>query len=461
MLSLLAPFDGNHVTKLRPFQLAGAKRIYQFKGRAILADEQGLGKTLQALYWILRVKNRRPAVIVTPASVKYAWQSEAALHFQMRTEVLEGHRKKRIMDLPGPVLIVNYDILHSWLPALLKAEPQIVIFDECHYIKNPTAQRTKAALRLAERASSIVGLSGTPMTNRPIELWPILYAVRPDLFPERGGYAWRYCRPRYTPWGWMFDGASRTGELHRILKKEVMIRRLKSEVAKELPPKIREVIPFKLPSYDEYHRAENEFIKWLREISPARAKRAQKSQALTKIGYLLRLTAKLKLGWTTRWIEEWLECNPGEKLIALTMHTAVIEHLTEKFRKRCVVIDGSVTGMKREEAKRRFISNRSTDLLLGNWRAAGVGLNLQVSSNVAGLDFPWTPGDMMQGEDRIHRIGQTRTCHVHYLMAMETIEEKQIRLLRKKSKILDAILNGSRPRKDLDLFSELVKEMAK
>ena len=115
------------MTKLRPFQLDGAKQIYAFGGRALLADEQGLGKTLQALYWVGKIKRHRPVVIVTPASVKYAWQSEAALHFNMRTEVLEGRRKKRVMQLPGPIVILNYDILKSWLPALLKAKPQVVI----------------------------------------------------------------------------------------------------------------------------------------------------------------------------------------------------------------------------------------------------------------------------------------------------------------------------------------------
>ena len=447
------------MTKLRPFQLDGAKRIYAFRGRALLADEQGLGKTLQALFWIKKTPKHRPVVIVTPASVKYAWQSEAALHFNMRTEVIEGRRRKRVMGLPGPIVVINYDILKSWLPALLKAEPTTVIFDECHYIKNPEAERTKAALDLAEHATSVLGLSGTPLTNRPIELWPILYAICPDLFPERGKYAWRYCKPRYTPWGWQYDGATRTGELHRVLTEWCMIRRLKKDVAKELPPKERRMVPFKLDSYVEYQKAQNNFLHWLKEISPARAKRAKKSEALTKIGYLLRLVAKLKLSWTEKWIEEFLECHPEKKLIAFTMHTSVIRHLFKKFEKISVVIDGSVTGRKRVEATRRFHSNRRTRLLLGNWKAAGVGLNLQVAHNIAGLDFPWTPGDLMQGEDRIHRIGQKEQCVVHYLTALNTIEEKQIKVLRKKAHILDSILNGTRPSKDLDMFSELLKEM--
>jgi len=447
------------MTKLRPFQLEGVKEIYKFRGRALLADEQGLGKTIQALYWILKCKKRRPVVIVTPASVKYAWQAEAALHLNMRVEVITGRRKKRLMTLPGDIVIINYDILASWLPALKRAKAEIIIFDECHYIKNPDAQRTKAALELSETAASVVGLSGTPLTNRPLELWPIIFAINPDLFPDRGKYAWGSCKPRYTLWGWMYDGASRTGELQRNLSSQCMIRWLKKDVAKELPPKIRKVVPFKLSSYKEYNKAQNDFIQWLKEISPSKAKRAKKSQALTKIGYLLRLTAKLKLEWTTKWIEEWQECNPGEKLICFTSHTFVIRHLAEVFGNKSVTIDGSVTGRKREESKRRFINNKRTTLLLGNWVAAGVGLNLQVANHIAALDFPWTPGDLMQGEDRIHRIGQTKQCLIHYLVALDTIEAKQITVLRKKSRILDAVLNGTRKGKDVDMFNELMKEM--
>ena len=447
------------MTKLRPFQLEGVQKIYQFRGRALLCDEQGLGKTIMALYWILKVPQRRPALIIVPASLKYSWQAEAALHFNLRAEVLEGRMKKGTSGLPGSVWIINYDILTSWLPLLMKARPQVVIFDECQYIKNPDAQRTDSVWALAENAESVIGLSGTPLTNRTIELWPSLYAVRPDIWGQQGKFAWRYCKPRYTPWGWVYDGATRTNELHRILKENVMIRRLKKEVAKELPPKIRTMVPLRLDSYDEYNKAESSFLTWLKEISPARAKKAKKSEALTKIGYLLRLVARLKLGWTTKWIEDWLDGNEGEKLICLTMHTAVIDHLRKKFAKRCVVIDGSVTGIKREQAKLRFNHNAGTDLLLGNWRAAGVGHNLQVSHNIAALDLPWTPGEMWQGEDRIHRIGQAKTCFIHYLMAMDTVEEKQMKLLNKKAEVLDAILDGGKMGEQVDLFGELMKEI--
>jgi len=237
-----------------------------------------------------------------------------------------------------------------------------------------------------------------------------------------------------------------------------MIRRLKKQVLPELPDKTRRVISFRLKSYVEYNRAQKEFLVWLKEISPAKAHRAKKSEALTKVGYMLRLVAKLKLEWTEQWITEFFESNPDQKLVALTMHTFVIDHLMSKFP-RCVVIDGRVVGRKRDETVRKFQSNSRVNLLLGNWRAAGVGITLTAAHNAAALDLPWTPGDLVQGEDRIHRIGQKKNVIIHYLTTLDTIEEKLIKILRKKSKVLDAILNGKGSAEDLGIFDELLSEM--
>lgn len=452
----------NPVTKLKPFQIEGVKKIYGFRGRALLADEQGLGKTIQALDWIRRIPKRRPAIIITPSTVKYTWQAEAAMHFGMRTEVIEGHRKGKRPLPNSDIIIVNYDLLRTWLPALLRAHPQALIIDEVQFIKNLTARRTQCVLKLALESpdmASVVGLSGTPITNRPVEFWPSLLAIRPDLFPDFGKFAWRYCKPKHTRWGWQFTGSAREDELHEILVRECMIRRLKKDVAQDLPDKIRKAVPMKLKSYREYHEAEHHFLKWLKRQSPVRAKRAAKSQALTKVGYLLRLVAQLKLNLTTQWIEEFLEANPGKKLVGFTMHTFVINHLKEHFGRRSVIIDGRVTGRMRFETVRQFQNNKRIDLLFGNWIAAGIGNTLTAAHNFAAFDYPWTPGDLMQGEDRIHRIGQKKDCFIHYLAAIGTIEEKLIMLLRKKSKVLDSILNGAKKSRGLDIFDILLKEM--
>lgn len=446
------------LTELRPFQKEGVRRIYQFRGRALLGDEMGLGKTIQALAWINKIPSHRPVVIVSPASMKYTWQAEASLHFGMHAEVLEGFKKKKQKTVPGKIVIVNYEILSSWLDLLLDNDPRVIVLDEIHYIKNPDAQRTKAALRLVEDASSVLGLSGTPLTNKPVELWTTIQAIRPDLFKSFTKYAFRYCKPKYGPRGWEYNGSAHEQELHEILVDNMMIRRLKKDVYPELPSKQRKMVSMKLSSYVEYNHAEDDFLGWLRKISPARANRAQKSKWLVRIGYLLRLTARLKLKFTTEWIKEFLEVHPDKKLVCLTMHTPVIKHLKNVFPD-ILVINGSVSGKKREETKRRFQNVPRARLLVGNWKAAGVGITLTAAHSLAALDFPWTPGDLFQGEDRIHRIGQKEKCIIYYLTAINTIEEKLINLLRDKAHILDAILNGKRSSEDLDIFGDLIRSL--
>lgn len=451
------------MTELRPFQIEGVQQIRRFQGRALLADEMGLGKTIQACDWVRRIKSCRPVVIVTPAFLKWNWQSEFHLHFGMTAHVLDGRRKKHQRHLPGDIVLVNYEILESWLPVLLKAKPQCVVFDEAHYVKTFEAVRTQASIKLAHSASvrSVLVITGTPMTNRPYELWSLLHIVRPDLFPDRSKFAWRYCKPRYTFRGWVYDGASNVKELNRILTEEVMIRRLTRDVAKDIPDKLRIYVSLHLPEKEmaEYREAEEDFLNWLAVRSPARAARAKKSPALAKVGYLMRLAAKMKRRLITQWIENFFEEHPGEKLVAMTMHRPAIDYQKKKFPK-ALIIDGRVTGKLRHETVRAFQSNRRIDLSLCNWLAAGVGVTLHAAATFLGMDLPWTPGHLIQGEKRIHRIGQKNTCRIYYPILVGTIEEKVVRIHRRKAKVIDAILNGEEPDEDLtNIFAELLQEI--
>jgi len=141
------------------------------------------------------------------------------------------------------------------------------------------------------------------------------------------------------------------------------------------------------------------------------------------------------------------------------MHTFVVDAIMRRFQKRAVMVDGRVVGRLRQETVRRFQTSPRVDLLIGNWRAAGVGITLHASRTAVAIDLPWTPGDLLQGEDRIHRIGQHRDVIIHYLVALGTIEEKQIKILHKKTSILDAILDGRAKVEDFDLLDALLKAM--
>lgn len=394
--------------------------------------------------------------------MKYTWQAEADLHFGLHAAVIEGNRPQKIKRLPADIVVINYDILSSWLPVLLDAGIRILILDEIHYVKNPTAKRTKACMLLSENVDSIVGLSGTPILNWPVELWAPLQMIKPELFPSFSKFAWRYTKPKHTPWGWTFTGARKTKELNRILLENVMIRRLKKDVLPELPDKIQKVISFRLSSksYKEYTEAEKHFLRWLRKISPAKAHKAKKSQALTKIGYLLRLVAQLKMEQTIQWLKDFAEAHPDEKLIGLTMNTFVIDRLKKEFPD-CVIVDGRVTGRDRTESVRKFQTNKKVKWFWGNWKAAGVGITLTAAHHLVSLDFPWTPGDLEQGIARPHRIGQEKDVMIYFLSTLNTIEEKLMKTLHKKSSVIAAVIDGRRDSMEFDLFDELLKELRK
>lgn len=448
--------------KLRPFQKESVRKIYQFRGRALLADEQGLGKTAEALAWLRAIPSRRPVVIVCPSSVKWEWQSEAQNHFGIHLSLIEGRKPGRVKSIQGGFFVINYDILPSWLPVLLKLKPKAVVVDEGHYIKNLRALRTKAVYRLQENADSVLILTGTPITNRLVDLFPMLNILRPDIWPSFHSYVWSHCQPRHTRYGWQFKGAVRKKKLRRKMLKYCMIRRLKKDVAPELPDKTHKIIPVKLTKsdYAEYKEARDKFIQWLQKKSPAKAERARRAQAISKIGYLIRLAAQLKLNWTIKWVKEWAEANPGKKLVGLSLNTFVIDRLRAEFP-NSVYIDGRVTGKNRQLAKRQFQTDPDTLYFWGNAKAAGIGLTLTASHYLVFFDLPWDPGTLLQAQDRIHRIGQKYKAVIAYLLALGTVEEAQMKALRDKTAILEAVIDGKRSSRDLDILDDLLKSFKK
>ena len=146
-----------------------------------------------------------------------------------------------------------------------------------------------------------------------------------------------------------------------------------------------------------------------------------------------------------------------EKLVVFATHKFVIEALMNEFAGIAVKVDGSVTGLNRQKAVDEFQTNKDVRLFIGNIKAAGVGITLTASSNVAFLELPWEPGSVTQAEDRIHRIGQKNSVTIHYLLANDTIEEKIARLIDSKRKILDAVLDGKKT-EGTSLLSELMTE---
>jgi len=441
--------------KLFPYQKKGVAFIEAKGGRALIADEMGLGKTAEALAWLHLHPENRPAIIVVPASLKLNWLREIQLWMRGPglTEILNGTTP---YEIEGDIVIINYDILAYWVDALCSMVPSVIIADEVHFVKNNSAKRTKAMKKLAKYAKHFIALSGTPIVNRPVEFLNAIMMIDRTLFPNSWHYLNKYCGARHNGFGWDFTGATKTEELHDILIKSIMIRRLKKDVLKELPDKTRSFVPMELTNMDIYSLAEVNFIRFVAiQKGPEAAARASAAQALAEIEGLKQLAVKGKMDQAVEWIRNFLDND--QKLVVMAVHKFVIDRLMEEFAGIAVKVDGSVSGQNRQSAVDLFQEDPSIRLFIGNIKAAGVGLTLTASSSVAFLELPWTPGDLTQAEDRVHRIGQKDAVNIYYLLAQDTIEEKIAKLLDKKRKVLDAVLDGAVPEEG-SLLAELMEE---
>jgi SWI/SNF-related matrix-associated actin-dependent regulator 1 of chromatin subfamily A len=353
-----------------------------------------------------------------------------------------------------PIVIINYDILTYWWKVLREYKPELIIIDESHFVKNNSAQRTKALKKLVRVSKYIIALSGTPIVNRPIEFFNIISILDPTLFPNYWQFAQRYCGAKHNGFGWDFKGATHTEELHKILTESLMIRRKKQDVLKDLPDKVYSFVPIELDNEKEYFNAEKNFIAWVRENKGlAAAERASMAAIFTEYEGLKQLAVKGKMPLVIRWIEGFLESD--EKLVVFAIHKFVITELMETFGDIAVKIDGSVSTKDRQLAVDKFQTDDKIRLFVGNIKAAGVGITLTASSHVAFIEYPQTPDGLSQPADRCHRIGQKYTVNVHYLIAKDTIETRTAKMLDEKRKVVDSVVDGKAPEAGT-LLTELI-----
>lgn len=442
---------------LYPFQRAGIEAAHRFGGRVLLADEMGLGKTVQALGFLATRPDALPAVAVVPASLKLNWEREARRWLPPGTPVtvLAGSPAPGTRLGPG-LTVLNYDIAERWAGVVSAGVRRTLILDEAHYVKNRTAKRTKAVQKIAAGVPYVLALSGTPLVSRPMELYTALGLVRPSLFPSRYQFGMRYCDPRPNRWsgGMDFEGASNSPELFRRLTASCMVRRLKAEVLTDLPPKTRSLVPLELDNTREYAEAEAGVVHDLEtdEVQTV-------AHHLALLTALRRVACRGKLAAAVAWIRDYLEADG--KLVVFAVHHETIDRLCADLADYGVVaVDGRTPLPARQEAVDRFQTDPACRAFVGNVRAAGVGLTLTAASSAAFLELPWTPGEVVQAEDRVHRIGQAGSVAVYYLLAAGTVDEPMAALLEAKARVLGQVLDGAAPDATEEaLLGQLVAEL--
>jgi SWI/SNF-related matrix-associated actin-dependent regulator 1 of chromatin subfamily A len=438
--------------ELKPFQRAGVAYLLSQR-RAFLADEQGLGKTIEALA-TLEADGAYPALVVCPASLKLNWLAETRRWLAGRSvQVLSGGGED---ELPrADITIVNYDIVGSRLSALAALQPRALVLDESHYCKNAAAKRTQAVQRLSAAVPAdglILALTGTPVMNRPAELISQLRIL--GRLEDFGSGA---------KFGARFQGPDAHLRLHWHLRSRCFARRLKADVLPQLPAKTRAVVPVELDNEPEYRFAERDVIAWLqsqpldlRELD-AKVAAALRAERLVRLNALKLLAVRGKLHAARTWIHDF--CSSGERLVVFAHHREIQRALLEHFP-RALHILGEDTPGARDRALREFQApdDEGNQLIICSTEVAGQGITLTRSSNVVFLELDWTPARHDQAEDRCHRIGQQDAVNAAYLLAAGTIDETISTLLERKRAVIGAVTDG-REQDEEGVVDALVREL--
>jgi len=430
--------------QLRPYQIECLKFLRKWRGRVLIGDSMGIGKTVEGLSWLFYTPEHLPALIICPASTKLQWLGEWSKWVSNpNIEILNGITPKKLN--PNMSYIINWDILWYWrkhIPSAIKT----IIADECQKSSSLKARRTKALMRLAKRVPYFIPMSGTPIRSRPGQFFPILHMIDPVRFPSLLLFQQRYCNMKVNQWtGWPEEklGGKNLGELN-VLLKDYMIRREKGIL--NLPKGQRIPVPLEISNKNEYFRLEDE------AFNEAFIYKTKKP-----LERLKNSSFDFKKEAVVSWVKDFLESE--ESLIVFAYHHAVMDFLENEFKNVCVRIDGSVVGKHRADAVEVFKSG-GKQLMIAQIEAMGVGVDgLQtVCSACVFVEFGKNVIDHDQAESRIERSGQTKGSLFYYLIADRTIDNRLMFNLDEQLKVFDQIVKGT-VTEEVDLLTMLYNEV--
>lgn len=426
--------------KLRKYQIAGVNQIIKkFHCRALLADDMGLGKSLQAITVLRRVKYF-PAVICVPAFLKYNWIQELEKFApELDVFICSGQTPNLPKKHLFQIYVINYDILQYWVQEFLKIQVQFLVFDESHFLKNKSAKRTKSALKLSQRTSRVLLMTGTPIENKPVEIFFQISLINTGIFPSWLKFAKRYNSCHRTMFGWQMGKAKNTQELNNILLTTCMIRRKKEDVLKELPPIIRQVIPVEINNREEYNEAEADIIDWISKNTDLNVQKARKVEAQIRLEKLKLISALGKLDQVAEWI---MEESQNQKLVVFCHHKKVLAELDSRLKNH-ILFSAEVPTNERQGLVNLFQENEKKRIFLTTLRVGGTGLTLTASHTTVFIQVGWSPSLQDQCEARVHRIGQKAdSVNAIYFVAKDTVEEKIIGLIDGKRSDVRRVIDG-------------------
>jgi superfamily II DNA or RNA helicase len=453
---------------LRPYQEEGFRwmcRLSHWGAGAVLADDMGLGKTIQAIAWALHHAQEGPTLVISPTSVCGNWMNELErfaptlerrlFHGDARDGALTGLR-------PGVVVVTSFTLATRDVETLRAVGWACLIVDEAHAIKNAATQRAKAVISL--RAARRVALTGTPIENHTGELWAVLTAVAPGLLGSQESF-----RDRFMAAIERDKDSDARQSLARLIRPFVL-RRLKRDVATELPPRTEIMVPVTLSA------PERTLYNGLREAAVRETEALDAESPQSRMNVLAALTRLRRAVCHPRLIDPGLALESsklnalydlleplvesGHRALVFSQFVGLLDHVREGLdarRMRYCYLDGSTPAARRVTEIAAFQAGDAPIFLL-SLKAGGTGLNLTAADTVVHLDPWWNPAVEDQATDRAHRIGQTQPVTVYRLVTRGTVEEKILGLHGEKRELATSLLEGTSSAGKLDT-AELVELM--
>ena len=465
---------------LFPFQEVALRYIESLGHRALVGDDMGLGKTPVGIAAALQYKAKK-LVIVTRSVAVGAWQralktwSDYAVVTAQGTRPAKSRRKDGVITIPDGVVtlndalnnvtegvvLLNYELLTAWKDVLLEFKPDMFILDEVHAVKEPKAARSQAAYALMAATPAVIGLTGTPINNRPLELYYILHNIQPGKWGEFFSFALRYCNAHKKvisrdwknctivvqpdgkkvkvpaeKYAWDFSGSKLEKELYKRLRSNIMVRRLKDDVLDLLPP-IEETIPLS-PSkrYWQVESGELEFIEGLLSENNADKKKAE-----TSLHQLFAAAAMDKIDWAREWLASFLE-DTDQKIVIFFHYQRVGEALREMLNEWHIEHVNLWGTSPDANGDHTFQTNPNVRVALCSYSMAREAVTLTEAAYQLSMEYPWVPGWAEQARDRTRRIGQKKSVTYYYPVLVGSAEERIVRAMLLKQDIISVITQG-------------------
>ena len=449
---------------LYDFQKDGVKFGIERKGRILLADEMGVGKTVQAIGIALMYKEEWPVLIICPSSLKFVWRDEILKWIpdinddKINIQIFKS--SKDYFKCGVKIYIMSYDLTVKLEDKITEKNFKFIIADEAHYMKSPDAKRTKCLMPIIKRSKRVILITGTPILAKPVELYPLLTMLRPDLFHNFKEFGNRYCDPKRNFFGMDWTGSSNPKELNYILR-HIMIRRLKKEVMNQLPPKKRQKVeiqtdPKVIKQIQAINLSSEKIIEKINELNNSQINpnlvnyvnpekpEDNNENLLNLFNKVYNLSAEAKISGVKEYIHYLIDNKC--KFLIFAHHMKMLDGIEEEVKKLKVDyirIDGKVKLEKRQEYVYKYQHDETCLVAILSITACYTGITLTAASTVVFSELHMTPAIMIQAEDRAHRIGQEHECvNIHYLYGPDTIDEVLFRMLNQKQNIFSNTLDN-------------------